>query len=321
MAFRDWMLETFFPNIASQQESDEQRDTAMHNLENLKPKYEEQYGQYKKQVEELLRNNPQLDLTSYMDMLGEISSGLSDIGRNTEVGVGRYLRQGQEYTDSMLDEIMSSTGDYLSGYKKLARSEMPGMDIYRDQITSGLSGNINMLKSMGGLSQNSLVSLLQGNQSQMANLSLEAGRYKTQMQQNLADAYLTSGTARGDALNKAAGFSQNAAGIRTNLGQFSAGIAGQQAGIAGQQANMQNTMFQNNEMARWMANLNWSITQAQSMNPLAFAADLYGSQVGFYEGESDEAREERRANQQAMMDLFTTYMNTGQDALQTAALA
>jgi len=306
--FGDWIR----PDSSN---SDEQTDEAMQNLEGLAPKYEEEYQRYLKAVNNLFENNPELDLSQFMEQLSGFSSELSDIRGRTEKGVGRYLKQGEEYTASMLDEIMSSTGDYLSGYKKLARSEMPGMDIYRDQIGSNLAGNVQLLKSMGGGSQNAIAQLLQGNQNQLAGLALEAGKYKTQSQKNLADAYLTSGTTRGTALNQAAGFSQNAAGIRTNLGQFSSGIVGQQTGITGQQAGMENAMFQNNEMIPWMQELMWNESQAQQYNPLDFQAQLYGAQVGFYESESDEERQLRMANQQMFFDMFSQLFGSGEDLI------
>ena len=293
--------------------SDENTDEAMRNLENLLPQFQEQYNQYTGNVNNLFANNPQLNLKKFIDALGGYSSQLSDIRKQTEAGVGKYLKQGEEYTTSMLDEIMSSTGDYLSGYKKLARSEMPGMDIYRDQIGSNLAGNVQLLKSMGGGSQNAIAQLLQGNQNQLAGLALEAGKYKTQSQKDLANAYLTSGTMRGNALNQAAGFQQNAAGIRTDLGQFSSGVVGQQAGITGQQAGMENTMFQNNEMIPWLQELMWNESQAQQFNPLDFASQLYGAQIGFYESESDEERQLRMANQQRFFDMFSQLFGNTED--------
>jgi len=314
-----WIEEHLFPNVGRRERADQQRDEAMENLEGLGPQYEERYEYYIDLINDYLENNPEIDLTGFQDILAGLSEDLGRIRRDTERGVGRYLREGEEYTDAMLEEIETSTGDYLTGYKRLARDEMPGLNIYRDQITGNLSSNLQALKSFGGGSQNALVNLLQGNQNQLTSLALEAGRYKTQTQRDLANAYLTAGSARGEAQGRAAQFSQNAAGIRTNLGQFSAGVSGQQANITGQQASLENIMFQNNEMIPWMAGLNWAQAQAQSFDPLAFYGDLYGSQVGFYEGESDEARDERMANWQMFMDIIGMYMQVGADATQGLA--
>ena len=315
--FWRWLANTFAPNASAQQEANQQADEAMQNLENLLPQYEEQYQRYLKEVNTLFENNPELDLSSFINILSDFSSELSGVRTGTERDVGRYLNQGREYTSSMLDEIMGSTGDYLTGYKKLARTEMPGTNVLRDQLFSNLSTGLQTLRSSGASSPNSLVQLLQGNQNQMAGLALEAGRYKTQSEKDLANAYLTYGTTRAGAYNTASQFSQNAANLRTGLGEFSAGILGQQSNIAGQQAAMTNQMFQSNEFTPWMTELNWNMSQAQAFNPLDFAANLYGSQVGFYEGESDEARQQRQANMQMFLDLITTYMGAGGDLTST----
>ena len=299
------MYENLVPGARERRRENE----AMDDYEALGGRNEELYNDYITQIEESFANNPQLNLSSFQDILSGLNENLSDVSRRTRSGVGRYLSEGNEYTSSMLDEIMSSTGDYLTGYKRLARSEMPGVDIYRDQIGSSLANDIQTMKSVGGGSQNSLVQMLKGKNQNMANLALEAGKYKTGTQKDLANAYLTSGQTRGNALGQAANFAQNAAGITTNLGNFESNVLGQQANIANTGAQLTNLEFQNNEMIPWVMENEWNQNQATQFNPVQFLQELYANQIGYFDTEGDEQTEAMQGMMNSMMSLYQSQVN------------
>jgi len=256
----------------------------------------------------LLQNHPEIDLTPYINQLTNIGTGLQestaasigelqDIRGETEAGVGRYLSRSESQISSMLDEIMKGSEGYLTGYKRLARQEMPGVGIYRDQIGAGTSEGLQALRSMGSRSSGAIGQVLQGSQNNLADLALQASQYKTQSQRDLANAYMTYGQTRGNAYQNAASANQGLANTRLGLGQFSTGnVAAQQnmneglanvlTNITNSQSGMTESMFNYNEFAPWQAGVNfWS---GQANNPAEMALDWQGNLVEREMAESAE---------------------------------
>lgn len=283
-------------------------------LEGLIPKYEEQYAKYLGGTEDLLANNPNLDLSKFSNQLGGFSDQLSkgsrqldSIRSDTEQGIKKYMSQGDERISSMLKESFSGADNYLKEAKGLASSDMPGLSIYQDQQGSNMANSIQQLKSLGGANSSSVAGVLAGNQNASANLALESARYKTQARQNLASSFLTAGQVKAGSLGQAASFAQNQAGLNQNLGQFSSGIVGQQANILGQQAsitgqqsNIAQNEFLNNELNPWLQNLQWNQSQTNANNPLAYQSQVYGtlSGMGWSQQQGGSAQQQQNAADQ-----------------------
>jgi hypothetical protein len=197
----------------------------------------------------------------------------------------------------MLDEVMKGSEGYLTGYKRLAREEMPGVGIYRDQIDSSTSEGLQSLRGMGSRSAGAVSQVLQGSQNNMADLALKASQYKTQSQKDLANAYMTYGQTRGNAYQNAAEANRGLANTKLGLGQFSTsnvtsqqnmneGLAAVLANITNSQSGMTQSMFNYNEFSPWQAEANfWS---NQAVNPNQMALDWQGNIV---EGEMSESEQ------------------------------
>jgi hypothetical protein len=175
-------------------------------------------------------------LNRISDLFNGGTSGMNNAVNNTSADVSKYLSKGQDYISAMLDTN-----------KKMANSNMPGLDIYNDTQSSTLASNIAQMKALGGANSNTLSQQLLGNQKNKANLALSAANYKMGVNQSLANAY--SSASQGE---------QGMAGARENLGQMQLGNATNQ----------------------WANELNWQETQATANDPLKFAADVYGNEAG-----------------------------------------
>lgn len=274
---------------------------------------EQQRAEYQDAIQRMLsliENHPEIDLTPYINQLTDLGAGLrtgaagaisdlQDIRERTESGVGRYLGRSEDYIGSMLDEIKSGSEGFLKGYKKLAREEMPGMDIYRDQITAGTSEALQSLRSMGGVNPNAISSVLKGNQTNMANLALQAAQYKTQSQKDLANAYMTYGKTRGGAYESAASQTQGLANARLGLGQFSTGNVAQQYGITEGMTNaltniinagagLTGTEFGYNELMPWQTGVNFFQNQATQNNPYETGLNWLGNLIERSQAQADQ---------------------------------
>jgi hypothetical protein len=287
---------------------DQGTDQAINEGTEIVDQAQEDYQLAIKNVLGLLENHPEIDLTPYINQLSNIGQGLQessaanigelkDIRKDTEAGVGRYLNRSEGQISSMLDEVMKGSEGYLTGYKRLANQEMPGVGIYRDQITSSASEGLQSLRGMGSRSAGAVGQVLQGSQNNLTDLALKASQYKTQSQKDLANAYMTYGQTRGNAYQNAASANQGLANTRLGLGQFSTsnvsaqqnmneGLAGVLANIANAQSGMTQSQFNYNEFAPWQAGVNfWS---NQAVNPNQMALDWQGNLVEAEMSESNQ---------------------------------
>jgi hypothetical protein len=287
---------------------DEGVDEAIGKGDEIVDQAREDYDNAVNQALTLFKNHPEIDLTPYINELTNLGKGLQEssaanieelqgIRKNTESGVGKYLNRSENQISDMLDEVMKGSEGYLTGYKRLAREEMPGVGIYRDQIDSSTSEGLQSLRGMGSRSAGAVSQVLQGSQNNMADLALKASQYKTQSQKDLANAYMTYGQTRGNAYQNAAEANRGLANTKLGLGQFSTsnvtsqqnmneGLAAVLANITNSQSGMTQSMFNYNEFSPWQAEANfWS---NQAVNPNQMALDWQGNIV---EGEMSESEQ------------------------------
>jgi hypothetical protein len=242
----------------------------------------------------LLNSSPKIDLSKYSNELTDLYSGTSS-------NVNKYLTKGDEYIASMLSETNKGANNYLSEYKDLARSEMPGMQIYRDQAGTSLANSISQLKSMGGATSSNITDLLQENQENQMNLALESGKYKTTAQKDLANAFMTAAQAKANAYNTAASNAEQNAGIQLNLGKFGTDITT----AKGEYANRE---YEYNELQPYQNKLSYSINKENKTDPYQAYLDYYGSLIGMYNAE-------KQGQMQAYYAANTSGIQSGQRIL------
>lgn len=296
----------------------QQMQSYLDPLKALIPQYNQRYAQATSDIGNLFSNAPQLNLADYsksltglssdLSTLGKgISSNLSNISKTTTGNVNKYLGSTSDYIKSLLNETKTGTSQYLKGYQELAKGNMPGLNIYNEQNAANTATSIQALRNLGIDSSSALTSILNNNQNTGANIALQAAQYKTQAQQNLADAVLKAGTTNAGAFTTAANLEQQNASLAQNLGQFNAGISeanagiqsnilGAKANITGQQAGFAKDQY-NAQVNDWLANLQWNETQATANDPLAFENQLYSQQAGM---DFSVAQTQALANQQSL---------------------
>jgi hypothetical protein len=228
------MLGMGFEDTSASEDAKAKKESYISKLEGLLNNYQSRYNKSTGNIDDLFNNAPKIDLSESK----------------------KYLSEGDEYISSMLDDS-----------KSLSRSEMPGMEIYKDQIGTNTANVLQQLRQSGGLNSGNLTSILQGNQSNNMNIALEAGNYKTQMRQNLIGNY------------------GQAAGMKQNQSSISSGIS--------------NTEYSMNEMMPWQSKMDWEQKQATAFDPLNFVRDLYGSQIGMSRSDEQSAMMSEAANKQA----------------------
>ena len=134
-----WCNRTFrgqaMEDEAAIQDYEDQSEEYLQEGEDLIQDYRDREQEYLDRIEQGFEDAPTIDL-------GEFDLGLQDIQDRTERGVGRYLSEGEERIQNMLDEINQGSQEYLDRYKTLSRTEMPGLDIFRDRAGSELAGGI-----------------------------------------------------------------------------------------------------------------------------------------------------------------------------------
>jgi len=233
-----------------------------------------EYTSAKAKMDELFKNAPQIDLSSYMKDLGGYEQSLVDSALRSAGDVEGFSQKG---LDSALKNYQSS----LSMYKNLAREGMPGMDVYKGQIGSQTSQGIQQLKDIGGLTSSGVLGLL-GNQSeQQRNLAIQSSMYRSQRQDMLAQAYANTGQLEQGAYANRANASAVASGLRSNAYSGAAGIAGMRSGMA-------QSEFQFNQLLPWQTQANYYSNQVSQNNPYMAGMGWYGQQ-GAYEGARGES--------------------------------
>jgi hypothetical protein len=322
MAFGDFLRNIFAP-VIDIFNGGGMGNSGSQNLNQMTDIYEGMQGDYNRyrfaleNPQGLLANPPQINLDPYigrMDMFTKML--MSDVGRYQDL-FGGYRDLANQYSGSMLDEYLRSAGQiedisqtsleealgsyqsYLQGYKNLARSDIPGMDILRGGIGAQTAQNIGRLKDIGGMSAGSFTNLLTNQNDQMRQLAVQSGMYRAQRQQDLANAYgqygnMTQG-AYGNRLNalasaaglRGAGYTGAAniqqglglgstiaeAGVTQNAINSAANIQGMGAGLTGQQ-------FQYNQFLPWQTAVNYYSGAAQQTLPYEAGLNLYGNLFG-----------------------------------------
>ena len=227
-------------------------------------------------------------------------SGLSAISDQSRASLGNIANQLSSQTDlynrgissqanSLLDKYLQTSGQIeglgqqafdtssqaygsmLDTYKTLANSNMPGMDIYRGQIGAQTSSDIQRLKDMGANSSLAVSSLLSNKNDQLRNLALEAGNYKLNQKQNLAQAFSVYGQQMQGAYNNQI----------SNIGQAAQlEGAGRQSVIGANQSMFNNTLntseaLYNIEQGRYNIGAN-NVQQAANLNQMQYDREKQG---------------------------------------------
>lgn len=318
------------------------------------------YSRYTANAEGFLANSPKVDLSVHGGQVGGlIKKSLRDdklAGLNINKSyndavnaVGAGVNQANAYSGSLLDQYLGAAGQveglgqeafegavgdyntalnervsgydqYLGGYQKLARQDMPGMDVYRDQINSGTANSVSQLRNMGAGSGSSIATLLSGQQQNLQNLAAQSAQYKAQRQQDLAEAQRVRGEGVGGAYDTRAGNIAGATGqqisnigqasnmraagygtgidtafgganMRMELGQFGADAASsrygvnnaataQLSGLVDQGAGLNKYQYEMNSYNPWQANVEYNTGMAENTMPYQSALDFYGDLIG-----------------------------------------
>ena len=313
-------------------------DAYITQMQDVLSRVQDEYAGYVSNTEDLLGNSPKIDLSPYMNQLGSYSKDIlseaekssvlmKTLANRTTRGVNEYMSSADSMSDSMLDNYLNysrqadvsadkgldtaldSYGSYLDQYKSMARSDMPGMSLYKGQIGAQTASDIQQLKNMGGLSSSNMVSMMNNRQNQLRDLSLQSMNYKANRQQALADAtanygnmsqsaYSTNIANKATAANLAGtGYNQAIqnkmanAGLTLNLGQYNTDVYNQSysnmsnalnsaSGMTQAQAGLADTQYQYNNLNPYNNALNWNMSQAQANNANQMAMQLYGDLAG-----------------------------------------
>lgn len=354
------------------EESQKRLEEYMGKLLDLVPEYQKRNTEAERAINNLFGNKPTLDLRDLENALqstgqnySDITSRLKGLGDNlnlydTELqGLGRklsgirsstsedfskYLLEGDDYINSMLDETDSGADAYAQGYRRMANEQPEFVTLFNDQRSRNLGSSIQQLKSSGAASPTALATLLAGDQQAGADIALRAAETRRQMREKALDAGFTGSQAKAGAYANAVGAKQGQAGLRQSQGAFEAGITGQQAGLVSQRAELNadraNLLGQETGLVdrqtdlvsrraalreseygasatNWMAELQWEMDQANRYNPLEFSADIYGNAAGIgwsdrnsalvSGAQTDQATQQNQMNTLAMLaKLFFT---------------
>lgn len=182
------------------------------------------------------------------------------------------LNQSQESSDSALSESLKGTDEMLNIYRDLAGGTMPGQSLLEGKLDQESAEALTRIKELsggrGGLS--SIAKTFQNKQEGLQDIAIQAAQYKTQMKQNLAQAYGQAGQMRSSAytdkfnrdMNRGQ-FGINAEGMATEMG------AGSQERIALQKGNAFMTQAELEAKAAEMG-----ISAEQLANSIQSEADL-----------------------------------------------
>lgn len=340
------------------------------------------YSRYTANAEGFLANSPKVDLSVHGGQVwGLIKKSLRDdklAGQNINKSyndavnaVGAGVNQANAYSGSLLDQYLGAAGQveglgqeafegavgdyntalnervsgydqYLGGYQKLARQDMPGMDVYRDQVNSGTANSVSQLRNMGAGSGSSIATLLSGQQQNLQNLAAQSAQYKAQRQQDLAEAQRVRGEGVGGAYDTRAGNIAGATGqqisnigqasnmraagygtgidtafgganMRMELGQFGADAASsrygvnnaataQLSGLVDQGAGLNKYQYEMNSYNPWQANVEYNAGMAMNTMPYQSALDFYGDLIGL-----------GHAKEQSANSMYTSQHSEGQN--------